>query len=170
VKRHVILVGLPGAGKSTVGRLVAAGLRTPFHDVDARIERRLGISIKEIFASQGEAAFRELERQETATLLSGPPAVIVPGGGWAAQEGNLEAVVGRALTVYLATSPATALARLESEDVRPLLARVDREATLESMHAARRPFYERCEATIVTDDRSPSQVADEVIELALRSE
>ncbi|UCG86816.1 MAG: shikimate kinase [Gemmatimonadota bacterium] len=170
MKRHLILVGLPGAGKSTVGRLVAASLGTPIQDVDALIEERLGISIKEIFASRGEAEFRELERAETVQLLLDPPAVIVPGGGWAAQPGNLESVVGKALTVYLATSPSTALARVGDVDTRPLLAGDDRAARFESLLAAREPYYERCDVTVPTDGRTVGEIAREVIELALECE
>ncbi len=171
MKRHLILVGLPGAGKSTVGQLVAASLGTQLHDVDALIEEKLGVTIKELFASRGEAEFRELERAETAARLQGPPAVVVPGGGWAAQPGNLESVAGKALTVYLATSPRTALARVAATDQRPLLATAgERAERLEFLHAARRPYYERCDATVVTDDKTAGQVAREVIELAFEWE
>lgn len=170
MKRHLILVGLPGAGKSTVGRLVAASLGAQLHDVDALIEEKLGITIKDIFASRGEAEFRELERAETAARLQGPPAVVVPGGGWAAQAGNLESVADKALTIYLATAPRTALARVAATDQRPLLATGDCAERLEFLHAARRPYYERCDATIVTDDKTAGQVAREVIELAFECE
>jgi len=170
VKRHVILVGLPGAGKSTVGRLVATSLGTRVHDLDAMIEERSGISISEIFVSKGEAEFRRLERAETVRALQGPPAIIVPGGGWAAQPGNLESVAGKALTVYLATSPETALARTATTDQRPLLAGGGRAERLESLHDARKSYYERCDATVATDGRTARQVAREVVELARESE
>jgi len=85
VKRHVVLIGLPGSGKSTVGRLVAERLGAAFVDIDAIIERREGRPIALIFAEKGEAAFREMERKEMETTLAAEPAVIAPGGGWAAQ-------------------------------------------------------------------------------------
>ena len=103
MKRHLILVGLPGAGKSTVGQLVACNLRVPLQDIDTTIEEKLGVSIADIFATRGETEFRRLEQSETTSALAGEPAVIVPGGGWAAQPGNLESLAGRAATVYLAT-------------------------------------------------------------------
>jgi len=170
VKRHLILVGLSGAGKSTVGRLAAAGLKTRVHDVDATIERELGISIKEIFSSRGEAEFRELEQGEIATALAGDPIVIVPGGGWAAQPGNLESVVGRSVTVYLEVSPETALGRISDGATRPLLAVADPAGKLDELFAVRRPYYEKCDHTISTEGKTPEQVAREVTELALESE
>ena len=150
--------------------MVAASLGTQVHDVDALIEQRSGISISEIFASKGEAEFRALERAETERALQGPPAVIVPGGGWAAQPGNLESVAGKAVTVYLATSPNTAFVRTAATDERPLLVGGGRAERLESLHDARKPYYERCDATVATDDRTASQVAREVIELARECE
>ena len=84
MKRHVILIGLPGSGKTTVGRLVAEQLQATFVDVDALLVRKEGKPVTMIFAEKGEAAFRELERKEVETALAAPPAVIAPGGGWAA--------------------------------------------------------------------------------------
>ena len=91
MKRHIVLVGLPGSGKTTVGRLVAEQLHAGFVDVDAIVERREGRPIALIFAEKGEAAFREMERKEMETALASEPAVIAPGGGWAAQPGAVAA-------------------------------------------------------------------------------
>jgi len=169
VKRHLILVGLPGAGKSTVGRLVAANLRVPLQDIDTAIEEKLGVSIADIFATRGETEFRRLEQTVTANALAGEPAVIVPGGGWAAQPGNLESVPGMAVTVYLETSVETAVRRLLGGDTRPLLAS-DPAARLRDLFAARKPCYEKCDHHVSTDGKTVEQVANQVTELALESE
>ncbi len=170
MKRHLILVGLPGAGKSTVGNLVAANLKVPFQDIDITIEEKLGISIADIFATRGEAEFRRLEQSETANALAGEPAVIVPGGGWAAQPGNLESVAGRAATVYLETSVETAVSRLSAGETRPLLIGSDPAVQLRDLFATRKPCYEKCDHHISTDGKNAEQVAIEVTELALESE
>lgn len=170
VKRHLVLVGLPGAGKTTVGRIVARDLGTQLHDIDATIERRFGIPISEIFATRGEAEFREHERAETLRALAGEPAVIVPGGGWAAQPGNMDEVCVEALTVYLETSPATADERLGGEKVRPLLSGPRSTArSLEELYVERRAYYERCKVTVSTEGKKPSEVANEVLEVASSS-
>ena len=84
MKKHIVLIGLPGSGKTTVGRIVAEALHAGFVDVDAILARREGEPISMIFAEKGEAAFRELERKEMETALGNEAAVIAPGGGWAA--------------------------------------------------------------------------------------
>jgi shikimate kinase len=170
VKQHLVLVGLPGAGKTTVGRLVAHDLGTELHDIDQAIERKLGTTISEVFAAHGEVEFRDQEREETERALDGQPAVIVPGGGWAAQPGNLEVVSTKATTVYLETSPATAHARVAIGDTRPLLSGPDSALQLEALYAARRAYYERCSVTVSTEGKTPTDVAKEVIQLALSGE
>jgi len=166
VRRHLVIVGLPGAGKTTVGRIVARDLGMQLHDIDATIERKFGIPIGEIFATCGEAEFRKQERAETLRVLAGEPAVIVPGGGWAAQPGNMDEVGAEALTVYLKTSPATAHERLAGESVRPLLSGPGSDRVLEDLYAERRAHYERCNATVSTEGKDPVEVASEVLELA----
>jgi shikimate kinase len=178
--RHVILVGLPGSGKSTVGPLVGDGLGAPFVDVDAIIEERIGLPIPRIFSERGEAAFRECERGIVAELVAEEGGrIIAPGGGWAAQPGALESVAGRALTVYLETAPATAALRAQNGAVRPLLglgrggegegegeggeAADDR---MRELYAERCGRYAACEAAVVTDDRTPGEVAGAVVEVA----
>ena len=85
MKKHIVLVGLAGSGKTTIGRLVAEQLRAGFVDIDLILARREGKAITLIFAEKGEAAFREMERKEMDAALATEPAVIAPGGGWAAR-------------------------------------------------------------------------------------
>ncbi len=90
MKRHIVLIGLPGAGKSTVGRLVAERLHAGFVDIDTILIRKEGKPISMIFAEKGEPVFRTMERKEVDAALANEPAVIAPGGGWAAQPGALD--------------------------------------------------------------------------------
>jgi shikimate kinase len=165
VARHVILVGLPGAGKTTVGALTAGRLDTWFLDLDEEIERREAMSITQIFAGRGETAFRDVERRAMAEALARSPGVIAAGGGWAAQPGNQSAARKRALILYLYTRPGTAAARTAGGTHRPLL-KGDRRAALDELLARRGSFYEQAEATVDTDDRTAEEVAVEVVALA----
>jgi shikimate kinase len=163
---HVVLIGLPGSGKSTVGRLVAEAVRAPCQDIDAIVTRKEGRPISLIFAERGEAAFRELERREMEDALAGPPAVIIPGGGWAAQPGALASARGRALIVYLKTRPGTATTRAEPDGNRPMLSGEDPALRMQQLLREREPFYLEADAQVETDRKSAAKVADEVIELA----
>lgn len=117
----MILVGLPGAGKTTVAREAAELLGAPWVDLDQAIAVTAGSTIPEIFAQRGEPFFRDLEREILADLLAAEPAIIASGGGWAAQPGNLEAVAGAALTLYMCVTPEVAASRLGDAADRPLL-------------------------------------------------
>src|SRR3990172_378109 len=166
LKRHIVLVGLPGSGKTTVGQLVASALGAPFVDLDLAIEQRAGKSISRLFAEDGETVFRALERAEMDMVLSAPAGVVAAGGGWAAQPGNLEAATGRALAVYLRVAPDVAARRVApTAGSRPLLAG-DGAARVSELFAARRSSYERCEASVPADPDDPGAVAREVANLA----
>ena len=118
MKRHVVLIGLPGAGKTTVGQLVAERLQAGFVDVDTVLVRREGRPVTMIFAEKGEGAFRELERKEMESALANQPAIIAPGGGWAAQPGAIEGAKPRALVIYLRARADTAAQRAEPQGTR----------------------------------------------------
>lgn len=166
MKRHVVLLGLPGAGKSTVGRLAADALGAAFADVDRIVADRAGSSIAAIFAAQGESRFRDLERAEMRRLLDGPPAVLAPGGGWGAWGDNLTLARNRALFIYLRTQPAVAAARTAGGEARPLLTAPDRVRSVEDLLAARERYYASADATVETGDRTPEDIAHEVTQLA----
>jgi shikimate kinase len=160
MRRHVVLVGLPGSGKSTVGRLAAGLLGAAFRDADEEIVARAGTSVERIFAERGEAAFRALERETMDALLAAEPAVLAPGGGWAAQPGSLDAARGRALLIYLATDPATCAARATAGGaVRPLLAGPDVETRMRNLLAEREGSYRRAECRVATDGLARERVA-----------
>lgn len=169
MNQHLILVGLPGSGKSTVGALAAAELGAGFTDLDAVIEATAGAPIPRIFATRGEAAFRELEREAMDTALQDPPGVIASGGGWAAQPGNLAAVEGHALVVYLAISPEVAARRLAGATNRPLLAgTADPREMLERLLVAREPFYHLAGVQVDAEAGPPDLVAAGVVAAARR--
>jgi len=165
VKRHVVLIGLPGAGKSAAGRLAARALGCPFCDLDDRIVADTGMTIAELFERLGEPAFRDAERSALDHALAEPPQLIAAGGGWAAQPGNLERSRDRAVTVYLRCDPETAARRLAGTEDRPLLAG-DLAGRVRLLAAARAPFYQRADATVETDDRTVHEVATAVVTLA----
>jgi shikimate kinase len=165
-KRHIVLVGLPGSGKSVVGRLVADALRTQLVDVDEVIEQELGMPIARIFADKGEPEFRRLERAAVARVFSEEPCVVAPGGGWAAQQGTLSAAMPRALTVYLRVTPEVAAARTTGKGHRPLLGDGEHASKLTALLKEREPYYSGCETAVGTDGRDAEAVASDVTALA----
>jgi shikimate kinase len=156
-----VLVGFMGAGKSTVGRLLAGRLRVPFADSDVVLEHREGRSPRDIFAVDGEAAFRALERAVVADLLvPGPdaPGVVALGGG-AVQDPATRALLVNAFVAYLEVSYRQVLARVGGDPSRPVLARPD----LEQVYASRVPAYrEVADVVVPTDGLRASAVADAV--------
>lgn len=166
MKRHVVLVGLPGAGKSTVGRLVADRLGGPFVDVDALIVRRMQMPVSRIFAEHGEQAFRKLEAEATLQALKGPPSIIAPGGGWVAQPGALEGASEAAFLVYLRTMALTAAKRAGAEGTRPLLVGEDPVEKMRQLLKEREPFYMKAACEVKADVKSATAVADEIAQLA----
>jgi shikimate kinase len=137
----ITLVGMPGSGKSTVGRQLARRLRLPFFDSDHVIEERLGCSIRDYFAREGEAAFRDLEQQVLAELAQGPECVIATGGGAVLREANRRVLREGGKVVYLRSSPEELYRRLRHDTQRPLLQVEDPLARLRSMHGERDPLY-----------------------------
>ena len=166
MKRHVMLVGLPGVGKSTVGRLVAEGLPAPLLDIDSILVRQMGMPIAQIFGMVGESRFRAMERDAVDTAQAREPAVIVPGAGWAAQPGQLETAKRASLIVYLKCSVATATRRTEQGDVRPLLVGADPIERTRSLLAAREPFYKLADYEVSADVKPAPAVAQDIIRLA----
>ena len=159
--KRAVLVGLPGAGKSTVGRIVAQALDWDFVDLDAEIERRAGRSIADLFATEGESAFRTLERELTLELCSGSRLVVAPGGGWAAQPGHLDQLPPDSAVIWLQVSPAEAIRRLRGSPVeRPLLAGADPVGALEALAEQRTEHYAQADLTVPVDGRSAAEAAE----------
>jgi shikimate kinase len=162
-----VLVGLPGAGKSTVGRGVAAALSLPYLDVDEEIVRRTGFSVAEIFEQQGEEHFRALEIEVTRAIAAGEPSVIAPGGGWLTNSGVLGLFAIRPLVVHLRVSPLVALARLQADlTLRPLLDTEDPLLALDELLRSRASLYSRADLEVDTDVFDAQQVTATVVRLA----
>ena len=137
----LFLVGMPGSGKSTVGRQLARRLGLPFFDSDTLVEQRLGCSIREFFAREGEAAFRDVEEQVISDLAGGADAVVATGGGAVLREANRRRMREGGHVIYLRSSPEELHRRLRHDTQRPLLQVADPLGTLRSLHAERDPLY-----------------------------
>ena len=167
---HVILVGLPGAGKSTVGRGVAERLGRGFLDFDLEIERREGKTVAEIFGEKGEGYFREQERVLTEELRLMGNMILAPGGGWVTNEGVVRLLRPPGQIVYLRVRPETALARLGSErSTRPLLMRPDPLGELRRLFDARRAAYERADHVLEAELYDVEEVIKRVAAIALKA-
>jgi shikimate kinase len=157
-----VIVGPPGAGKTTVGELVAASLGVGFRDTDADIEATAGKPIPDIFIDEGEAHFRKLEAAAVADALDTHDGVLALGGGAVLNESTRRLLDGR-FVVYLSVDLADAVKRVGLGAGRPLLT-VNPRATLRHLLDARRPLYlEVASVTVPTDDREPADIAAEVV-------
>jgi shikimate kinase len=166
VRAHLVLIGLPGAGKSTVGRHVAERLKVSFFDLDTEIARRTGRSVASIIRTDGEAAFRELEHKVTAELAVAEPAVLAPGGGWVTRPETVALLRPPARLLHLRVTPETAVRRLGSARVaRPLLDGKDAKAALVSLEAARRSAYGSADWVVDTELLTVQRVIDIIVEL-----
>ncbi len=158
----LVLVGPPGAGKSTVGARVAASLGVPFRDTDRDVEDTAGMPIADIFVDDGEPRFRELERRAVATALCDHDGVLALGGGAVLDRETRDRLAGLRV-VYLAVGLADAAKRVGLARDRPVLA-LNPRAQLHQLLEARRPLYESVAAiTVATDKRSVDEVVREVI-------
>lgn len=169
---RIVLVGLPGAGKSSVGRrardlLVASGRDWQFVDLDEEIERRVGRSIPEIFERQGEAAFRKLERAVSLESLDRSNLILAPGGGWVELGELVEQYRVRSLFVYLQVSVEVAAARLGAAGGgRPLLAEGDSQKKLRELFERREHLYLQSQHTLSVDLLSIDEAASYIVALA----
>lgn len=164
--RHVVLVGMMGSGKSTVGRLVAERLGWPFVDSDEQVEARTGRTVREIFEDEGEATYRRYESDALAAALSREePTVVAAAGGTVLDAGNRRLMREAGTVVWLAADPAVLATRVGSGDHRPLLASAPEEV-LRRLHAERRALYESVAHHVVdVGGPRPDEVAESVLGL-----
>ena len=151
----ISLIGLPGSGKSTVGRQLSRRLQLPFFDSDQVIERKLGCSIREYFEREGEARFRDVEESVLDELTQHPQCVLSTGGGAVLRPANREHLRVRSQVVYLNSSPDELFRRLRHDINRPLLQVADPLSRLRDLHAVRDPLY-RETARFIMETGRPS--------------
>jgi shikimate kinase len=147
------LIGLPGSGKSTVGRQLARRLALPFFDSDQVIEQRLGCSIREFFEREGEERFRELEASVLDELTSGENCVVSTGGGSVLRSENRERLHQRGSVVYLRSTPEEVFRRLRHDRHRPLLQVPDPLQRLKDLYAVRDPLYRETSHFVIETGR-----------------
>ncbi|QNE33074.1 shikimate kinase [Sphingomonas sp. NBWT7] len=148
----IVLVGLMGVGKSTVGRRLAQRLRLPFVDADSEIEEAAGMSIPEIFAQFGEAYFRDGERRVIQRLIDGTPKVIATGGGAFVNDTTRALILAEALAVWLDADIDVLVERVRRRDTRPLLRDKDPAAVLRDLATARNPLYAQAHIRVASNN------------------
>ncbi|HTZ37105.1 MAG TPA: shikimate kinase [Stellaceae bacterium] len=169
-RRSVVLVGLMGAGKTKIGRRLAARLNLPFFDSDEEIEAAAGETIAEIFANRGEAVFRDGERRVIARLLAGPVQVLSTGGG-AFMDAATRRVIGeRAVSIWLRAELDTLFARVSRRSNRPLLKTANPRAVLAELMERRYPIYAEADITVDSGDGPPDATAARAIAALMRCE
>ena len=153
--RSIVLVGLMGAGKSKIGRRLAARLGLPFFDSDPEIEAAAGETIEEIFANRGERVFREGERRVIARLLAQPAHVLATGGGAFMDPATRQLIARRAVSLWLRADLDVLVARVLRRSNRPLLKQGDPRAILAELIARRYPVYAEADVAVDSGDGSP---------------
>ncbi|HUB94827.1 MAG TPA: shikimate kinase [Stellaceae bacterium] len=161
--RTVALVGLMGAGKSSIGRRLAQRFKVPFVDTDNEIEAAAGATIEEIFERHGEAVFREGERRVIARLLDGPVQVLATGGGAYMDPATRALLHMRAVTVWLSADIELLLSRVTRRNNRPLLKNADPRSVLEHLILERHPIYAEADLTVETIEGPPEATLERVV-------
>lgn len=162
--RSVVLVGMMGAGKSTIGRRLSSRLHLPFLDADIEIEAAAGMSIPDIFETHGEPHFRDGEARVIARLLDGGPAVIATGGGAFMREDTRGRIGAKAVSIWLKADAEVIMKRVKRRADRPLLRTADPAATVGRLIAEREPVYQRADLTIWSRDVAHERIVDECLD------
>ncbi len=162
--KSLVLIGLMGAGKTSIGRRLALRLGLPFRDADAEIEKAAGCTVSELFARYGEAAFRDGERRVIKRLLAGPPMVLATGGGAYMDPETRAEIAANATSVWLRCSLPTLVRRTAGRTHRPLLSAGDPEAVLKNLMAVRHPVYAEADLVIQCGEDSPDMTTARVLE------
>src|SRR3984957_9835279 len=162
--RSVVLVGMMGAGKATIGRRLAARLRLPFLDADTEIETAAGMSIPDIFETHGEPHFRDGEARVIARLLDNGPSIIATGGGAFLREETRNRIGDKAVSIWLKADADIIMKRVKRRAARPLLQTTDPAATVGRLIEEREPVYQHADLTIWSRDVPHEKIVDECLE------
>ena len=163
LKRTVALVGMMGAGKSSLGRRLAARLAAPFYDADSEIEKAAGCTINEIFERYGEEAFRDCERKVIARLLSGEPHVLATGGGAFIDDETRVRLKELALSVWINVPLEVLISRVKRRDTRPMLKNGDAAEIVTHLLREREPIYAEADLTITGEDGPHGAGVDRIL-------
>ncbi|KIC11230.1 shikimate kinase [Leisingera sp. ANG-M1] len=165
LKKTIVMVGMMGAGKTAVGRALAARLEVPFLDSDHEIEAAANMTIPEIFARDGEPFFRQKERQVIARLLEEERGILSTGGGAFLAQENREVITAKGVSVWLKADLEVLWNRVRHRDTRPLLRTADPHATLSDLYQARVPLYAKADLAVVSDGQAAIEtMVDRVLE------
>ncbi len=162
--RSIVLVGMMGVGKSTIGRRLAARLRLPFVDADIEIEAAAGMTIPEIFERHGEPYFRDGEARVIARLLEGGPVVLATGGGAFMREETRGRIAAKAVSIWLKADPDVIMRRVRRRADRPLLQTADPDGTVVRLLGEREPIYRNADLTISSRDVPHDRIVEECLE------
>jgi shikimate kinase len=162
-RRSVVLVGIMGAGKSSIGRRLASRLALPFVDADTEIEKAAGMSIAEIFEGHGEPYFRAGECRVIARLLEGGPQVLATGGGAFMNPGTRAAIRSKGVSVWLRATLEVLTRRIKRRNDRPLLKGADPTETLRQLIEKRYPVYAEADVTVESRDVPHDTIVDEIV-------
>jgi shikimate kinase len=162
-RRSVVLVGMMGAGKSSVGRRVALRLGIPFVDADTEIEKAAGMAITDIFAIRGEAEFRAGEARVILRLLEGGPQVLATGGGAFINPDTRAAIAAKGISIWLKAEPDVLMKRIKRRQDRPLLHTADPAATLRKLLEEREPVYALADLTVQSREVTHDRIVDEIV-------
>ena len=163
--RSIVLIGMMGVGKSSIGRRLGARLGIPFIDADAEIEKAAGMSIADIFARHGEAAFRSGEARVIARLLNGGPQVLATGGGAVMNPETRALIQKKGVSIWLSAEFELLLRRISKRKAeRPMLQTADPAATLRELLAKREPIYTQADLTVESRDVPHDAVVVEILE------
>jgi shikimate kinase len=161
--RSIVLVGMMGAGKTSIGRRLASLLHLPFLDADAEIEKAANLSIPEIFQHYGEAHFREGEKRVVARLLASGPAVVATGGGAFMSEETRERCREQGISVWLKADAPVLLDRVRKKGNRPLLEQADPDEVMRQLLAEREPVYALADIVVASRDGPHQAVVAEIL-------
>ena len=165
LKKTIAFIGMMGAGKTAVGKVVASKLGVPFLDADTEIEKAANMSIQEIFIRDGEEFFREREAQVILRLMKGSAAILSTGGGAFIQKANRQAINRLGVSIWLDVEVDLLWSRVKNKDTRPLLKSINPYGTLKKLHLERQPIYEKADISVKASSRyTVEDMAQKVID------
>lgn len=163
IDRPIVLIGMMGVGKSTVGRKLSQALDLPFADADDEIEKAAQMSVSDIFTQFGEVDFRNGERRVIARMMDGGPAVIATGGGAFIQDETRQLILDKGIAVWLDSDVDTLVDRVSRKDTRPLLRGGDTREIVTRMKAEREPYYAQAPIKVMTDTGPHGEAVNRIL-------